>query len=257
MKKILLSLATLFLFNASANAATTIIENYDAAKLKQDIIRIYASRGAIIESNKLNEYTFTLNDKFSTFWDMYLYKKNICIVQKDKDCILTLEGYLNSTFLKNAKIASYVEAKELFILQKELKGGYIYGLSYFIKPILKVNKKYMSDGIDSNSIPFRISDSNMPESNYLYGFAPKSTIRGPRLISTSYNAQAQGLKSKFRIVEINDKHIKKYKPQELWILLNPTNAGQTIKVGYKEKTGGKIKYTTLQSKYQKPILESL
>ena len=37
MKKILLSLAALFLFNASANAATTIIENYDAAKLKNDI----------------------------------------------------------------------------------------------------------------------------------------------------------------------------------------------------------------------------
>ena len=52
MKKILLSLAALFLFNASANAATTIIENYDATKLKQDIIGIYALKGAVIESNK-------------------------------------------------------------------------------------------------------------------------------------------------------------------------------------------------------------
>ena len=55
MKKFLLSLAALFLFNASANAATTIIENYDATKLKNDIIGIYALKGAVIESNKLNE----------------------------------------------------------------------------------------------------------------------------------------------------------------------------------------------------------
>lgn len=58
MKKILLSLAALFLFNASVNAATTIIENYDAAKLKNDIIGIYALKGAIIESNKLYEKEF-------------------------------------------------------------------------------------------------------------------------------------------------------------------------------------------------------
>ena len=64
MKKLLLLLAVLFLFNASANAATTIIENYEATKLKQDIIKIYALRGALIESNKLNEYTFTINDRF-------------------------------------------------------------------------------------------------------------------------------------------------------------------------------------------------
>lgn len=60
MKKLLLLLAVLFFINASANAATTIIENYEAAKLKQDIISIYALRDSIIESNKLNEYSFNV-----------------------------------------------------------------------------------------------------------------------------------------------------------------------------------------------------
>ena len=46
-------------------------------------------------------------------------------------------------------------------------------------------------------------------------------------------------------------------PEELWTLLNPTQAGQTIKIGYKEKSGGKIKTVTLKSQYQKPILENL
>lgn len=115
----------------------------------------------------------------------------------------------------------------------------------------------MTDGIDSNSVPIRISDSNISESSYIYTIVPKSTIRGPKLISTSYSAQEQGLKAKNRIVEINSKHISQYKPEELWQLLNPTKAGQTIKVGYKEKCGGKVKYATLQSKYQKPILENL
>ena len=80
MKKFLLSLIALFLFNASANAATTIIENYDAKKLKNDIIAIYALKGATIEANKLNEYGFTVNDRYYTAWDNYLIKKNINIV---------------------------------------------------------------------------------------------------------------------------------------------------------------------------------
>lgn len=257
MKKFLLSLAALFLFNASANAATTIIENYDATKLKQDIIKIYALRGALIESNKLNDYTFTIIDRFSTGWDFYSLKKNITIVQNGKNSIVNLDAYISSSLMRNAKIQSYVEHKELNVLKKELKGGYTYGLSYFIKPNLEINKKYMSDGIDSNGVPIRISDSNISEPRYMYTIVPKSTIRGPKLISTSYSAKEQGLKAKNRIVEINDKHIKKYKPQELSTLLNPTKAGQTIKVGYKEKCGAKVKHVTLESKYQKPILENL
>lgn len=55
-----MSLVALFLFNASANAATTIIENYNAAKLKNDIIGIYALKGAVIESNKLNDILLLL-----------------------------------------------------------------------------------------------------------------------------------------------------------------------------------------------------
>ena len=51
--------------------------------------------------------------------------------------------------------------------------------------------------------------------------------------------------------------MKQYKPEELWQLLNPTKANQTIKVGYKEKCGAKVKHVTLESKYQKPILENL
>lgn len=82
-------------------------------------------------------------------------------------------------------------------------------------------------------------------------------IRGPKLISTSYSAKEQGLKAKNRIIEVNDKHVSQYKPEELWQLLNPTKANQTIKVGYKEKCGGKLKYAVLQSKYQKPVLENL
>lgn len=257
MKKLLLLLAVLFLFNASANAATTIIENYEATKLKQDIIKIYALRGALIESNKLNEYTFTINDRFSTGWDCYLLKKNITIVQNGKNCILNLDAYLSSSLMKNAKIHGYVEHKELDVLKKELQGGFTYGLSYFIKPAFEINKKHMTDGIDSNGVPIRISDSNISESSYTYTIVPKSTIRGPKLISTSYSAQEQGLKAKNRIVEINGKQVREYKPQELRTLLNPTKAGQTIKVGYKEKCGGKVKYATLQSKYQKPILENL
>ena len=257
MKKILLSLAALFLFNASANAATTIIENYDATKLKQDIIKIYALRGALIESNKLDEFTFTIKQGFSTGWDNYLIKKDITIIQNNKDCIINLNAFLSSSFYRNLKIAGYVETKELNVLEKELKGGYTYGLSYFIKPCIEVNKKYMSDGIDSNGVPIRISDSNISEPRYMYTIVPKSTIGGPKLISTSYSAKEQGLKAKNRIVEINDKHIKKYKPQELSTLLNPTKAGQTIKVGYKEKCGAKVKHVTLESKYQKPILENL
>lgn len=66
MRKILLSLVTLFFINASANAATTIIENCEAAKLKQDIISIYALRDSIIESNKLNEYSFTVKSHYLT-----------------------------------------------------------------------------------------------------------------------------------------------------------------------------------------------
>ena len=45
MKKILLSLAALFIFNASANAATTIIENYDATKLKPGVHTFSVSMG--------------------------------------------------------------------------------------------------------------------------------------------------------------------------------------------------------------------
>lgn len=256
MKKILL-LVALFLFNASANAATTIIENYDAAKLKQDIIKIYALRGATIESNKIHEYAFSIIDGFSTAWDIYSVNKKITIVQHGKNCILNLDASLSSTFMRNAKILDYIEYKELDILEKELKGGYTYGLSYFITQRIEVNKKYMSDGIDTNGSPFRISDSNIAEPSYLYTIAPKSMFRGPKLISTSYSAKEQGLKAKNRIVEINDKHIREYKPQELQNLLNPTKAGQKIKVGYKERCGGKVKYATLESKYQKPILENL
>lgn len=248
MKKILLSLAALFLFNASANAATTIIENYDATKLKQDIIGIYALKGAVIESNKLNEYSFTVKTHYMTLWSGYQFKKTFTIVPNGKNCILSL--------VNNSYIWPY-DAKELYVLKKDLKGGYTYGLNYFIKLKAKPNKDYMSDGIDSNGTPTRISNSNDAESVYFYNVVPKSTIRGPRLISTSYSAKEQGLKAKNRIVEINDKHIKKYSPEELWTLLNPTQVGQTIKIGYKEKCGGKIKHVILESKYQKPILENL
>ena len=79
MKKILL-LVALFLFNASANAATTIIENYDATKLKQDIIGIYALKGAVIESNKLNEYSFTVRTRYMTLWSGYQFKKTFTIL---------------------------------------------------------------------------------------------------------------------------------------------------------------------------------
>ena len=48
-----------------------------------------------------------------------------------------------------------------------------------------------------------------------------------------------------------------YKPEEVWDLLNPTNANQTVEIGYKEKAGSKIKHVTLHSRYQKPLLESL
>ena len=85
MKKILLSLAILFLFSASANAATKIIENYDAAKLKQDIIGIYALKGAVIESNKLNEYSFTVKTRYLTLWSGYQFKEPsslLCMIWK-------------------------------------------------------------------------------------------------------------------------------------------------------------------------------
>jgi len=232
----------------NANAATTIIENYDAGKLKNDIIGIYALKGAVIESNKLNDYTFTVRTSYLTLWSGYNFKKTFTIVPNGKNCILSL--------VNNSLIWPY-DAKELYVLKKELKGGYTYGLNYFVKIIAEQNKNYMSDGIDSNGTPTRISNSNDAEIVYFYNIVPKSTIRGPRLISTSYSAQEQGLKAKNRIVEINGKHIKKYKPQELWTILNPTKAGQTIQVGYKEKCGGKVKHATLESKYQKPILESL
>lgn len=248
MKKLLLLLAVLFLFNASANAATTIIENYEATKLKQDIISIYALRDSIIESNKLNEYSFTVKSHYLTIWTGYSFKKTFTIVQNGKNCILTL--------VNNSYIAPY-DAKELFVLKQELQGGYTYGLNYFVKLNPKQNKNYMSDGIDSNGTPTRISNSNNAELVYYYNVVPKSTVRGPKLISTSYSAKEQGLKAKNRIVEINGKHINQYKPEELWQLLNPTKANQTIKIGYKEKCGGKVKYATLQSKYQKPTLENL
>lgn len=168
--------------------------------------------------------------------------------------ISILSVAIQGTFLP---LAAKMTNKELYILKKDLKGGYTYGLNYFIKLKAKPNKDYMSDGIDSNGTPTRISNSNDAESVYFYNVVPKSTIRGPRLISTSYSAKEQGLKAKNRIVEINDKHIKKYTPEELWTLLNPTQAGQTIKIGYKEKSGGKVKTVTLKSQYQKPILENL
>ena len=257
MRKILLSLVALFLFNASANAATTIIENYEAIKLKQDMIKLYMLKGATIESSKLNEYTFTINNSFASIWDNYLYKKKITIVQYNKDCLVNLEGTLSSSFCRNAKLLPFVEQKELEVLKVELKGGYTYGLSYFIKQGLLKNEKYMSDGLDTNGTPLKINNSNIAESPYLYYIVPKSTIRGPKLISTSYSAKEQGLKAKNRIVKINGKHVSQYKTEELWQLLNPTKANQTIKVGYKEKCGAKVKYATLQSKYQKPILENL
>ncbi len=248
MKKFLLSLAALFLFNASANAATTIIENYDATKLKNDIIAIYALKGGIIESNKLNEYSFTVKTNYLTLWNVYHFKKTVTIVPNGKDCILSL--------MNNSILWPY-DVKELHTLKKELKGGYTYGLNYFIKLKTSPNKDYMSDGIDSNGTPTRISNSNDAELVYFYNIVPKSTLRGPKLISTSYSAKEQGLKAKNRIVEINGKHIRNYKPEELWTLLNPTKAGQTIRVGYKEKCGGKVKHATLESKYQRPILENL
>ena len=248
MRKILLSLVALFFINASANAATTIIENYEAAKLKQDIISIYALRDSIIESNKLNEYSFTVKSHYLTLWTGYSFKKTFTIVQNGKNCILTL--------VNNSYIAPY-DAKELYVLKQELQGGYTYGLNYFVKLNPKQNKNYMSDGIDSNATPTRISNSNDFESVYVYNIIPKSTIKGPRLISTSYSAKEQGLNAKNRIVEINGKRIKNYKPEEVWDLLNPTNANQTVEIGYKEKAGSKIKHVTLHSKYQKPLLEYL
>lgn len=248
MKKLLLLMVVLFCFNVTANAATTVIENYDAKKLKNDIIGIYALRGSVVESNKLDEYSFSVRSNYLTLWSGYQFKKTFTIVPNGKNCILSL--------VNNSLIWPY-DVKELYVLEKELKGGYTYGLNYFIKLKAKPNKYYMSDGIDSNGTPTRISNSNDAESVYFYNVVPKSTIRGPRLISTSHSAKEQGLKSKYRIVEINDKHINKYNSDDLWTLLNPTKAGQTIKIGYKEKTGGKVKHVTLQSKYQKPILENL
>lgn len=248
MKKLLFALSLFILAQCNANAATTVIQNYDAAKLKQDIVGIYALRGATIDSNKLNDYSFSVKTRYLTLWSAYAFKKNFTIVQSGKDCILSL--------VTNSYISAY-DAKELYVLEKELKGGYTYGLNYFIKLKANPNKNYMSDGIDSNGTPTRISNSNEAELIYVYNVVPKSTMRGPKLISTSYSAKEQGLKSKNRIVEINDKHINKYKPEELWKLLNPTSANQTIKIGYKEKCGAKVKHVTLQSKYQKPLLENL
>lgn len=248
MKKLLLVLSVFMLLQCNANAATTVIKNYDAAKLKQDIVGIYALRGATIDSNKLNDYSFSVKTRYLTLWSAYAFKKNFTIVQSGKDCILSL--------VTNSYVSAY-DVKELYVLEKELKGGYTYGLNYFIKLKAYPNKTYMSDGIDSNGTPTRISNSNEAASVYYFYITPKSTIRGPKLISTSYSAKEQGLQAKNRIVEINNKHVNKYKAEELWELLNPTSANQTIKIGYKEKCGAKVKHVTLQSKYQKPLLENL
>ena len=248
MKKFLLLLIALFCINLNVNAATTIIENYDASKLKNDIIGIYALKGAVIESNKLNEYSFTVRTSCLTLWSAYNFKKTFTIVQNGKNCILNL--------VNNSLVWPY-DAKELCVLKQELKGGYTYGLNYFVTINAKQNENYMSDGIDSNGTPTRISNSNDSEVVCYYNIVPNSMIRGPKLISTSYSAKEQGLKAKNRIIEVNDKHVSQYKPEELWQLLNPTKANQTIKVGYKEKCGGRLKYAVLQSKYQKPVLENL
>ena len=207
----------------------------------------------IDENNKIyNSEAEYLEEGFLNF----LARMKMKIKAKLKKCNDTGNyGPITGDLMQVARTAS--STKEVRLLKKDLKGGYTYGLNYFIKLKAKSNKDYMSDGIDSNGTPTRISNSNDAESVYFYNVVPKSTIRGPRLISTSYSAKEQGLKAKNRIVEINDKHIKKYTPEELWTLLNPTKAGQTIKVGYKEKSGGKVKHVTLESKYQKPILENL
>ena len=160
MKKILSLLLVLALSQGITHAAVAKIENYNADKLKEDIIKIYMLNGANVESNKLNDYTFTVNSRFATLWDNYLYKKNITIIQHGKDCLVNLEGFLSSSLYKNAKLLPYIEQKELNVLKTELQGGYTYGLSYFVKPVVQQNKKYMADGIDSNGIPFRINNSN-------------------------------------------------------------------------------------------------
>lgn len=249
MKKFLTVLAALFLAQVSSYAATTIIENYDATKLKQDIIGIYTLRGAVIESNELNKYSFSIKTGYITLWNIRSFRKNITIVPRGKDCLLSLT---TSPYYWQA-----YDIKELAVLKKELKGGYTYGLNYFVKTKTSQNKNYMSDGIDSNATPTRISNSNDFEPVYVYNIIPKSMIKGPRLISTSYSAKEEGLKAKNRIVEINGKRIKNYKPEEVWDLLNPTNANQTVEIGYKEKAGSKIKHVTLHSRYQKPLLECL
>ena len=249
MKRFLILFTALLLMQTSSYAATTIIENYDANRLKQDIIGIYTLRGAIIESNEMNKYTFTIKTGYITLWNIRSFRKNITIVPRGKDCLLSLTT--------NPYYWQAYDIKELEALKKELKGGYTYGLNYFVKAKTSQNKNYMSDGMDSNATPTRISNSNDFEPVYVYNIIPKSMIKGPRLISTSYSAKEEGLKAKNRIVEINGKNIRNYKPEEVWILLNPTTANQTVKIGYKEKMASKVKYVTLHSKYQKPLLESL
>ena len=90
MKRFLTVLVALFLVQVSSYAATTIIENYDATKLKQDIIGIYTLRGAVIESNELNKYSFSIKTGYITLWNIRSFRKNITIVQRGKDCLLSL-----------------------------------------------------------------------------------------------------------------------------------------------------------------------
>lgn len=248
MKKFILTVGMLLLFQSGANSATTIIENYDAKTLKNDIVAIYALKNSTIESNKQDKYTFSVRENYNSLWNIYSFKKNITIVQNGKNCILEL----NTTSFSNP-----YDARELMVLKRELQGGYTYGLNYFINVKTTINPNYLTDGIDSNGTPMRMSNSNNAEQVYEYAYIPKSIFRGPKLISTSYDAQNKGLKAKYRIVEINGKPICKYAPEMVGELLNPTSANETIEIGYKQKCCSKVQHVKLQSMYQKPVLENL
>jgi hypothetical protein len=257
MKKVLLLFTALFLTMTMANAATTTIENYDSAKLKQDIVKIYALNGASVNSAKSNEYTFSIRNNYSAGNDIYGMEKTFTIVQNGKDCILNLDSYFNYGFMRELKMPSYTDDKELIVLKKQLNGGYTYGLNYFVKPVIVQNRAFMIDGIDTTATAFRMSGTNEPKPQLISYIVPKSTIRGPKLISTSYSANKQGLRPRYRIVAVNGKPVSRYNPIELSELLNPTDAHQTIEVGYKESCFGKVKYTKLQSMYQRPLIENL
>lgn len=193
MKKFLILLLALFLFNANVKAATTVIENYDAKKLKNDIIEIYAQKGSIVEFDDVTENTFTVESRYLKLWGDSNLKKTFTIVQNGKNCILSLD---NNTF------SWLYDAKELQTLKQDLKGGYTYGLTCSVNLNPKQNKNYTLDGVYFKKISRKINNYEDVEIEYYCNIASKYMMSEPKLISSLSNEKEQNLKKKIELLKL-------------------------------------------------------